>query len=343
VSAVPTGGDLSAAGLFSSSRPVASVKERLGIPGTDAPERSLAVRLMGGLDFEVLPGRGFDVGDTYLRGIPLSWFSPVADARALPSLAGRSWLSRFTGGLITTCGLSNIGPATDTVGMHGDFSHLPAREVSYGTSVSPEVHSATLAATIDSVSLFGPSFRVRRVITASAHADGTATLSVRDDVTNVGTESAALSLLYHVNLGAPLIAPGSRVRVESQGVRAREPHPHVPDWSVLPQPADHTTESVFEHSAALADEHGFAKAAIASPDGGLGIEVAWTAATLPRLYQWVFPTRGRWALGIEPSSAPLFGEDRTGPNAGAPIVPPGETREHEIRVTVRGETGSLGR
>jgi hypothetical protein len=338
-----TGGGLSDAGLFSSSRPVASVKERLGVPGTDAPERSLTARLMGGLDFEVLPGRGFDVGDTYLRGVPLSWFSPVSDARPLHAPTGRSWLSRFTGGLITTCGLSNIGPATDTIGMHGDFSHLPASEVSYSTNVSPEVHSVTLAATIDSVSLFGPSFRVRRVITASALADGTACLSVMDDVTNVGTEAAGLSLLYHVNLGAPLIAPGSRVLVESEGVRAREPHPSVPDWRVLPQPADHTTESVFEHSAARADEHGFAKAVIASPDGGFDIEVAWTADTLPRLYQWVFPTRGRWALGIEPSSAPLFGADRTGPHAGARVVQPRETRRHEIRVTVRGDASSVSR
>ena len=334
-----TGGELAAAGLFSSSRPIASVKERVGIPGTGAPERSLTARLMGGLDLEILPGRGFDIGDAYLRGVPISWFSPVSDSRSIPSPTGMSWLSRFTGGLLTTCGLGNIGAPTDTSGLHGDFSHLPANEVSYSTTVSEHVHSVTLAATIDSVALFGPSFRVRRVITASALADGTAFLGVADDATNVGREAAGLSLLYHLNLGAPLVVPGSRVHVDSEGVQAREPHPDVPDWGVLPRPAEHTTEAVFEHSAVRTDEHGLAKATVSNPDGGLGIEIAWTATTLPRLYQWVFPTRGRWALGIEPASAPLFGADRASPHAGAPVVQPGDSRRHEIRMTIRGDGG----
>jgi hypothetical protein len=70
-----------------------------------------------------------------------------------------------------------------------------------------------------------------------------------------------------------------------------------------------------------------------------GIEIAWTATTLPRLYQWVFPTRGRWALGIEPASAPLFGADRASLHAGAPVVQPGDSRRHEIRMTIRGDGG----
>lgn len=98
-----TGQDLANAGLFASLRPRASVKESLGVPGTAAAERLLTARLYGSLEFEVLPGRGFDVGDTWFRGTPVSWFSPVADARALPAPSGSEWLTRFTGGLLTTC------------------------------------------------------------------------------------------------------------------------------------------------------------------------------------------------------------------------------------------------
>lgn len=89
---------LIASGFFARTTPVASVSESLGVPGSVTAERSFRARLMNGLDFDVIASRGFDIGDTYYRGIPLSWFSPVADARALAAPAGDQWLSRFNGG-----------------------------------------------------------------------------------------------------------------------------------------------------------------------------------------------------------------------------------------------------
>lgn len=228
-----TAAQLDERGLFATGRARASVKESYGAPGTAAAERSLTARLSDSLEFEVLPGRGFDLGDTWYRGTPLSWFSPVRDARALPSPAGTEWLSRFTGGLLTTCGFGTIGAPANGEGLHGIASHLPADEVFWRVGDSGDLH---LGATIESVSLLGPSFRVRRRIHATPDTNGMARITESDDVTNIGPEAAPLSMMYHLNFGAPLVAPGSSIAIESDRVEASAPHPEVPDWSVLPQP-----------------------------------------------------------------------------------------------------------
>ena len=57
---------------------------------------------------------------------------------------------------------------------------------------------------IESVALFGPSFRVRRSYRASAGGHGMSRLTVIDDVTNIRPEPAPRSMMYHFNLGAPL-------------------------------------------------------------------------------------------------------------------------------------------
>ena len=318
-------------GLFATRRPLASGPESLGIPGTGAAERLLTARLFDSLEFEVLPGRGFDIGDTWYRGTPVSWFSPVADARALPTPAGTEWLTRFTGGLLTTCGFGTIGAAGNGEGLHGRASHLPADDVSWRVADDGTVR---LDAVIESVALFGASFRLRRSYRASTGDDGMSRLTVTDDVTNIGPEAAPLSMMYHLNFGAPLVAPGSSVVINSSEVIASAPHPEVPDWAVLPHPVDHITEAVFEHKHVASNAEGLARATILSAMNDLAVVVEWTATTLPHLHQWVFPTRGRWALGIEPATAPLFGSDRDTENAGAPVLVPGQSQSHEVRIAV---------
>lgn len=334
MSDIPSAADLVTAGLFARTTPAASVTENLGVVGSGTAERAFNARLMGGLDFAVIASRGFDIGDTYYRGIPLSWFSPVSDARALPTPSGDQWLSRFTGGLLTTCGLENIGPASAAGGLHGSFDHLPARDIRSASQVSESSHSVTLTASIESVSLFGGALCVHRTITSTVEQDGLTRLSVCDDVENTGRGSTLFSLLYHLNFGAPLVMPGTTVEIDASSTVARETIAAVPDWRALPKPTDTMTEAVFEHQGAEIDANGYAAATIENRRIGLRVDLAWSAETLPRLYQWVFPTRGRWALAIEPANAPLFGPDRDTDGAGAPMLAPGETRRHEIMLTI---------
>ncbi|WP_420121672.1 DUF4432 family protein [Nakamurella sp.] len=320
--------DLYARGLLARTDAIAGVTEHDGPDG-----RTIRVRVAGGLDLDVLPDRGFDIGRAAAGGWPLSWVSPVADPRPLDVPAGDAWLARFVGGLLVTCGPENIGPATGRAGLHGSHHHRPGRLLERCAGVRDGVPFARLAGTVEYASVFGPSARLERVVESSVQPGGAAVLRVVDDLHNDGPGAFPAALLYHLNLGAPILLPGTTVRWPGTRRVEREPCPAVPDPSIMPEPTEEITESVVAHHEPRVDADGFVRVVVTAPRGP-AVELAWSADTLPHAYQWTLPTRRRWALGIEPASAPLFGPARSGPGAGAPLVPPGGVRRHELRITV---------
>ncbi len=321
-------------GLLATPDAVASATEWQATSLT-GPERVLRTRLMRGLELDIVESRGFDIGAASFAGVPIAWYSPVRDARALAVPRGLAWVSRFNGGLVTTCGLRNIGPPKGDDGQHGDFSHRPAQQVSWRTWVGPDGSGVEATALVEDIALLGPSLTVRRTITSSAPGDGSsATVRLVDVVENVGTTPADLAILYHVNLGAPLVAPGTTVDVDAASWQIREPNPLVPSPGAIPEPTDALTEAVFEHHGLRADDDGWGQALVRNDSAGLAVRIRWSLSTLPRLYQWVLPTRGRWALGVEPANAALFGGDEAALRASADRLEPGETRTLALIIDV---------
>lgn len=317
-----------AGGFVARTEALASVSDGAGRSGG-----VLRARVAGGLDLEVLPDRGFDIGAACYSGWPLAWVSPVADARPLDVPAGDAWLARFAGGLLTTCGPENIGPPTGRAGLHGSHSHRPGRPVELRSGVRDGRPFVLLAGTVDYAAVLGPTARLDRVIESTVDERGRAVLRVADEIVNEGPDPFPAAVLYHVNLGAPLVRPGTAIRWPGTRRTEREPCPAVPDPSTMPEPTDQLTESVVAHTGPRVDPDGRVRVHVIAPDG-LTVEVAWTADTLPYSYQWTVPTRRRWALGIEPASAPLFGPDRAAADAGIPAVPMGTVRRHELTLTV---------
>jgi hypothetical protein len=322
-----TSGHLVDEGLVARASGVASVRQLID-PGPAGAGRVVDVRVMGGIDLEVRPDRGLDIGAAWYRGVPLSWTSPVANGAPLDRPRGGDWVDRFVGGLVTTCGTDNIGPPTPTAGMHGRHSHLPATDVRTDVRRDGDGFVCEVAATVEDVSMFRRRIVVRRSITTRTDDP---VVVLRDVIENQGYEATPLPLLYHLNLGAPLVHPGSRVRTASTRVVAREPVGHVPDASLVPQPLDAPTEAVFEHVGPEVVD-GVGRAVVTSPVWGTAAVVTWSAATLPRLYQWVWPARRGWALALEPSNAALFGPDRDDPERAAPLVPAGGVLTTELTV-----------
>lgn len=322
--------DLSASGLLTHPSAVADVVERFGVPGGADPARVLLSRVAGGFEHEVIASRGLDIGYAAWRGIPLSWHAPVRDARPLDRPAGSAWLSRFTGGLLTTCGPFSIGADDGVHGLHGDLSHRPATRVISRTDGGRTIVSGA----VEALDLFGPSLTVERTISSDA-GPGYARLTVTDSVTNTGPVPAPVAMLYHVNIGPPLAVPGARVRVDAAGWSFREDVPEVPTPAELPPPCRRVVEAVTAYAGVRADADGWAHALVTRPGSSIELDVAWRHESLPYLHQWIYPTAGRWALAIEPASAALFGSESVDAERSAPVVPPNGTRLHEIMITAR--------
>lgn len=301
-------------------------------PGpTSVSGTRLEVQLAGGLSATVLPDRGLDIGDVSLAGVPISWRSPIPPDLT-PGGGAEKWLASFSGGLLVTCGLRNIGPATQAEPMHGDYTFLRADRVACSTAVTADGSTATISGSVDSSRIFAPTLRVHRRITCTSTI-ATDSIEVVDRIENLGPGDAPLALLYHLNFGPPVVVPGTAVEIHGSEAVIREDCPEAPRWDRLPEPTDNITEAVWEHRGVNTDLAGVSRAAIVSPTHRVDIE--WSSAALPRLYQWVLPTRLRWALGIEPSTAPLFGASRALPGGGAPVLTPGESLTRGVLVSIQ--------
>lgn len=285
-------------------------------------ERVLRIRLAGGLHLDVLLDHGLDLGQAWYGGVPVAWRSP----NPVDPGPWADWESRFRGGLLVTCGPDNIGEPRAGRGQHGTHHATPAHDVTWrrferGGEVVVEVRGR-----VAHTSLGGPRLVAERTISL---ATGSGSVSVDDVWRNVGAAPAGLALLYHVNLGAPLLAPGGQVDVgaDAASTRTREPIPDGRTPFDVPAIDVGHVPVVAEHRSPAWDEARDGDLATATLTDAARVPVAsvtWTTATLPRLDTWCFPQSGTWVLGIEPANAPLFGPERSQPWAGAPVLAPGE-------------------
>ena len=288
-------------------------------------ERVLSLRLLDGLHLDVLPDRGLDLGSAWWGATPVAWRSP----NPVDPGPGRGWEERFLGGLLATCGPDNIGPPRGLSGQHGTHHLTPAYGVRWWRERTEDGFDVHVRGLVAHTSLGGPRIVVEREIVAGT---GWPSVEVRDVVRNVGDDEAGVPLLYHVNLGAPLLAPGGRLDVDADAAVVRDPLPPGRDPLRLPEPSRAAEPVVAEHPGVRSDD-GWANATLT---GGATADVLveWSADTLPRLCTWSWPASGAWVLGVEPTNAALFGAERDLPHAGAPVLAPGEEWRTTVRITV---------
>lgn len=316
--ATPGWGELVDDGRVTLPEALASVEEVTRADG----RRTIAVRLAGGLAFEVLPDRGLDLGATWWGSTPVAWRS----MHAVDPGPGHGWESRFLGGLLATCGPDNIGPPRDGSGQHGTHHLTPATDVHWSRRRTDDGFEVSVRGVVAHTTFDGRRVLVEREVVAST---GTPAVEVRDVVRNVGDHPVGVPLLYHVNLGAPLLRPGARFEVEADDAVVREPLPPGRDPLVTPAPAPGLAPVVAEHVGVRG-----ARATLVGDAEHPDVVVTWTDATLPRLCTWSWPARGAYVLGVEPTNAPLFGPERELPHAGAPVLEPGATWYTGVRIAV---------
>lgn len=161
-----------------------------------------------GLRYKVVIDRGMDIADAQYNAHALAWISHVGiTAPTHRPYRGIEWLHAFGGGLLTTCGLDHIGgpeaDATGERGLHSQYSGLPATIESI---TQPDPANGQLDMQITGIvkqsQPLGTQFTLRRTISSRL---GEATIRIDDEVTNTGNTPAPHMLLYHMNLGWPLV------------------------------------------------------------------------------------------------------------------------------------------
>jgi hypothetical protein len=310
---------------------IASAVPSVVTGGPAAGNRAIDLRVWDGIDLRLLPDQGFDAGAAWYRGVPLAWISAVGETAPIPNPRDQDWARAFNGGLMSTCGLRNVGVPSGGQGQHGEIHQQRAAIEAIERS---EDGVLTVRGRIAEVDALRWHLEVERTWRTRA---GEGLVELVDVVRNRGREPEPLALLYHVNIGAPLWAEGAELRLDARATHPRDAdaEPFADSWMHAPGVVPGAPERVFEHEV-TPGPGGWAEATVRNEALGLEVAVRWDTATMPRLWQWVHPAPGIAVLGIEPANCSVLGREHDLATGALPVLAPGEERVSRLEIRARG-------
>jgi len=294
---------------------------------SDGRERSVRVlrfRTGSGLGFDIMVDRSMDLGGMSFRGVPIGWHSPTGFRspwlHEVDAEDGLGWLRSFSG-MMNSCGLDHImGVTEDTAEhycypdrarivhtLHGRISYQPARLTGYGERWEGDRCFLFARGEIRQAAMYGENLILERQIEVEV---GTDTVTFHDRVRNLGFCPTPHALLYHINLGWPLVDRQTRLVAPIRSTPFTVHDPQATDIGPIEQaePQSRFFQQVYEHQVVPEDD-GTARAALVNegfqtPAGetGLALEIAYDGRAMPALFQWQNLQEGNYVVAIEPAT-----------------------------------------
>lgn len=294
---------------------VAGVQRSTLREGSADGVEALEVATGGGLRFQVLPGRGMDLGWLEFRGVPFAFIGKGGVAHAhLYDPHGAGWLKSFGGGFLVTCGLTHAGIAEvdgeEELSLHGRISHLPAWDLRAYTRWEADDLIIQVSGKVRESSLHSENLVLTRQITATAGARG---FRIADTVANEGFTASPLMFIHHFNLGFPLIGRDSRFLAP---ILKTEPWEATPEASRsiasccdLEDPTPGREDAVFFHDLA-ADERGITCMGVVNRRLGMGLRFTYSKNEFPMLSQAKIMKPQDYFMALEPGNCTPEGRAR---------------------------------
>lgn len=311
--------------------------------GAERGVRVLELRSGGGLEAEIIIDRTFDIGRLVLNGTTLSWHAPCGyrsaahiDAHAQD---GQGFLTGMSG-LLCTCGFDHIRqPETESAmhaplypnaeilyPLHGGGAFQPARLIGYGVEEDGDHPMIWCEGEVIQSMLFRGALRLRRRIEMPL---GGTTLTLTDTVTNIGPNEQPSMMLYHINLGYPLVDEASVMEIDNaECVSASPDHDPLSAYGASP---DVPMAEISVHRQA--GQGGMAHCTLRNPDNGLGLNVAYSTDTLPYLQLLRVRGDGYNLISIEPCSTKARTRQQARDANEMPLLQPGESRQFTVAFT----------
>lgn len=291
----------------------------------------------GPLRFTAMADKCLDVAELSYRGVNFSFLSkPGLQGRAHYDTHGAEAQRSIMGGLFFTAGLENICAPCTLEGkdypMHGRIRTTPAEHLCADAFWEGDRYILELSGEMREAELFGENLILRRRLRT---VYGERSFTLTDEIENQAYRDEPLMLLYHINIGYPLLDEGTRLVLPTADVKPRDEisAPHTGRWNVMDAPLDNEPEYVFLHSL-IPDEEGVVTLCVVNEALELGLKLSYRADNLPRFMEWKSVASGDYVLGLEPSNASVYGrpwhEERGDLHRIAPFV----RERNELRFTV---------
>ena len=250
-----------------------------------------------GMELTICPDRCCDIPRLRFKGINLGYMSPCGYAApAYYEGVGDKFLKTFTAGFLTTCGLQAVGtPGVDEgeeLPLHGSIGQLPC-EQTYWTE---EEGKLIVHGVVKDETIFGRKLRLTRKIIVSLEDNS---FEINDLIENTGDRVEPLEVLYHMNMGYPLLSEQSELIIPSDRVIPRNAHAAegLQQHLQFPTPTPGYEEQCYFHEF---DHKGLAK--IYNHGIGLGLAISFDPKNLNSFCQWKMPGAHDYVLGLEPGN-----------------------------------------
>ena len=228
--------------------------------------------------------------------------------------------------MIYTCGLDNMGRRDGFI-LHGSH-HNQNAEVIHAECNEDGI---TVEAVVRETALFGQNLVFRRKVFTAINSGS---VSIEDTIENAGYTDASYGVLYHINLGYPLLSEHSRVIKGKGGGYSIHTGGEIPrDWAQCRAPEDHKDEDLFCHENA-ADKDGWAYTALLNEKLEIGCYIKYKTENLPYLMHWRNMCSHDYALGLEPSNCQVLGRDRERRNGTLQVMPAYGKKTYTVEVGV---------
>lgn len=288
--------------------------------GTEIIEVSTA----RGLQLDILPDAGLDIGQVHYKGNNVTFISKNGyDSPTAIDPYEIEFLNTFPGGLLYTCGLRTTGGPHRDGGewqtQHGRYHSLPADPV----AVYEEGDTIVIKGTVRETALFGYNLVLKRTIRIPVFG---AEVTVSDELTNLAHQSEEYALLYHCNFGYPLISEKAHVELPED----RKTSPRTPfaatglgRETTFDAPTPGEEEQVFFHENM---EH---KAALVNESIHTRVGMTWSES-LPILAHWRSMASGDYVCALEPTNCYIMGRKFERENGTLPVLKSFETVKTQV-------------
>ena len=139
-----------------------------------------------------------------------------------------------------------------------------------------------------------------------------------------------MEILYHMNMGYPLLDEDSEVTIPSVEVRARDDHAQedIANWMHMEKPQGDYQERCYYHKFEGAD----GKAGIYQPKLNVGLEISFDASKLDGFVEWKMMGVRDYVLGLECGNCYPDGRDVMRKTGMLKFLKPGEAVDYHVDI-----------
>ena len=249
----------------------------------------------------------------------IGWRSPVQETvnpafMNLTARGGLGWLEGFNE-FMCRCGMENVGqPGKDEIvtntgakaevdlTLHGKVANIAARNVELVVDSKPP-YRIRIRAQIDEKMMFGTNLELQTEISTEP---GTLEFRIEDKVINKSSQPQEFQMLYHTNIGKPLLEEGARFLAPVKRVIPVNAHSakDVKAFGDIAGPTPGIIEQAYFFHP-IAGKNGETLALLHNKAKDEGLSMRWSVKELPYLTLWknTAAIEDGYVIGIEPGTS----------------------------------------